>query len=62
MLQMVITMKPDGNFEITGPLQNKPLCKAMLAAGQELIDGFNGEQRAIIPVVAMPRIVPNNGG
>jgi hypothetical protein len=53
VIQLVIQMQEDGNIGLQGPLHNKPLCKALLAAGVQLVDEFR-EAPAVVPVAAIP--------
>lgn len=39
-VQLVITMTPDGQVQVSGPLQNKVLCYGMLESARDAIRDF----------------------
>jgi len=53
-----IVMLPNGEIRVKGPINNKPLCKALLAGAEELINAF---QRQVIPVKGFPGKMPMMG-
>jgi len=36
--EMIIVLNTDGSIFVTGPLNNKPLCKALLEGAKEVIE------------------------
>jgi hypothetical protein len=40
MKQIIITVKPDGNLDVTGPLNEKLLCYGMLELAKEIIGNY----------------------
>ncbi len=36
--EMVITLNNDGSIFVTGPLENKPLCDALLAGAKSVVE------------------------
>jgi len=53
-VQLVISMMADGNFTVQGPLANKALCRALLAAAEQIVADFKGEEHRVVPVAEMP--------
>lgn len=58
-VQLVITMTPDGNVGVNGPIDNLVLCYGLLEVARDAIQAkalTRGQQRIVQPV-----IVPPNG-
>lgn len=52
-LVMVITLKQDGNVQVSGPLVQKPLCLYMLELAKDVVKLYNPNPKIIQP---RPRI------
>jgi len=50
--KLEIVMLPNGNIGVRGPTRNKPLCKALLAGAEALID--EAKPGIVIPPMLMP--------
>lgn len=46
-IQLVITLNPDGQLSLSGPIQNKILCYGLLGRARDAIKDFKGN--IIIP-------------
>jgi len=55
LFTMILVMLPDGNVEIKGPLANKPVCKGMLAAAEELVNTFQPKVQVVSPQAILPQ-------
>jgi hypothetical protein len=57
-VELKISMAPGQQPEITGPLQDKMLCYAMLEIARDAIQGLNFEQPALVtPAKILPAII-----
>lgn len=52
---LTITLTPDGQVQVHGPLGNKGLCYMMLECAKDAIRDYEVKQKAAIQV---PRLVP----
>ncbi len=57
--RLTIVLQPSGEIWVQGPLQNKSLCKAILAGGERKIEEFDpanpGGPRVVVPSLVAPR-------
>lgn len=58
-IQIVITMTPDSQVSVTGPLDNKVLCYGLLEVAKGVISAYRPaaeKPRLVEPVAAIPSI------
>jgi hypothetical protein len=61
-VQLVITLSPDGNVNVQGPIENKLLCYGLLEAAKDAIRNFDPARK---PGLLLPRMgveVPKANG
>ena len=58
---LTITMQPDGEIQISGPLGNKVLCYGMIEAAKDAVRDYveKAAQPSIISASMIPAIGPN---
>lgn len=55
-ITLTITQTADGTVSVNGPIQNRPLCYAMLELARDCIKDFNDRaaKSPIVPASVMP--------
>jgi hypothetical protein len=59
IIELVIRHLPNGQIQVTGPIQNKALCYGLLELAKDVIRQVEAGN---VPSVQIAKNLPNNGG